>query len=338
MNDKKNATVQGQQTPNIAEGKLTRDDILSGSQVAAAMGRNPYQTPNDPLKHAFNAVKGLEREPLSFEALHWGTQLEVPIIEEAVQRLGLKNTVTNFGKAFYHKDVPLGVSLDATAEASGQIITVDPDKGIFVVDDDEIVLEGLGIIEAKLTSQEKEIELPDYRGRIQLQAQMDVVQSETGVPVNWGIVCVLYRGITLRMFVFKRNEALIQEIKDCAIDFDRRVQKYRDNEETEWYEFTKVSDATSIYDQASDETLLDDSLASDVGSIDLMYKLIDETKEKIESTQAKIMAEMRDHKHLIAGPYRVTWGELNYKATPEKIVPAKPARTIRVSKLKIKPL
>jgi hypothetical protein len=48
------------------------------------------------------------------------------------------------------------------------------------------------------------------------------------------------------------------------------------------------------------------------------------------------MGKMGDYKRLRAGRYDVVWGELHYKAVPEKVVPAKEARIIRVSKLKVK--
>ena len=45
---------------------------------------------------------------------------------------------------------------------------------------------------------------------------------------------------------------------------------------------------------------------------------------------------MGDSKYGNAGRYKVVWGEINYKAMPEKVVPAKEARTVRISKLRIK--
>lgn len=315
-----------------AEGKLTPDDMLSASQVATVMDMNPYQTPNEPLQRAFDATRGIERVPLDFEALEWGNVFEIPIIEAAVQRLGLKNPKTTFNEAYFHPDIPLACSLDATVEGDGRTITVDGDAGIFPMNSDSIVLEGMGVIEAKLTSQEKEMDLPAYRGKLQLQAQMMITGAK------WGAVCVLYRGITLRIFVYGRDEEIMSQIRGAAVDFERRVKLYKENDETDWYEINKVSDATRIYDSATDDVLEDDSLADDVTRIKELEELMVKMKGEIESCQTRIMSTMRDYKHLVTGPYRVTWGELNYKATPEKVVPAKPARTIRVSKLKIKPL
>ena len=45
----------------VAEGKLTPDDILSGSQVPTVLGRNPYQTPNDLLKRAIDIMSGIQK-------------------------------------------------------------------------------------------------------------------------------------------------------------------------------------------------------------------------------------------------------------------------------------
>ena len=52
--------------------------------------------------------------------------------------------------------------------------------------------------------------------------------------------------------------------------------------------------------------------------------------------QAEIMAKMADRKYDNAGQDLVTWGEMNFKAVPEKIDPAKPARTVRNANLRIK--
>lgn len=313
-----------------AEGKLTPDDILSASQVATVMGRNPYQTANDVLKRAFEATEGIPRLELTHEALHWGSTFEVPILNTAATRLGLGNPKTTFSKAFFHDIYPYACSLDATVDGMGRVVEVDTNNNIFPMNADKITLDGVGILEAKLTSHEVETELPDYRGKLQLQAQMDIMNA------SWGAVCVLYRGIYLRVFVYKRDEEIIQQIRDAAVDFNRRVEKFKTSQETEWYDFTSTKSAAEVFDQDSGEAVDINDMEDKVQTILQIKEDIKDLEGQLDLYQSQVMAKMRDAKYGNAGKYFVTWSTISYKAVPEKVVPAKPARIIRSTSLRIK--
>ena len=194
----------------------------------------------------------------------------------------------------------------------------------------KIKLSGRGIIEAKLTSHDSELELPMYRGRVQLQMAMDIMDCD------WGVVAVLHRGIKLVLHVFQRDKELIEDIKVAAIDFDRRVQKYKQNEEIEWYDFTTPRSAAKVFDEATDDTVDLSDMETDIQTIQETRQDMKDLQELHDVTTARVMARMGDAKYAKAGKYNVTWGEINYKAKPETVVPAKEARTIRVNKLKVK--
>lgn len=313
-----------------AEGKLTPDDILSGSQVAAILGRNPYQTPNDILKRAIDIMQGIEPPAPTHESIHWGNTFEVDILNEACKRIGLGNPKTTFNKAFFHKTAPLAVSLDGMVKGNGQTIQTDPDNGVFLVNANEITLDGDIIVESKLTGQEIDQELPDYRGRLQVQAQMLC----TGAKI--GLVAVLYRGVQLRVYVFKEDPDIQQLILDAAIDFDRRLKKYKENDEIEWYPIETVKDATNVYDQDSGEVADLPQLEDKLIHIMNLKQDIKEMEDNLEHYQAQVMSAMGDVKVANAGRYQVTWGTINYKAVPAKTIPAKPARTVRSKTLRIK--
>lgn len=313
-----------------AEGKLTPDDMLSGSQVAAILGRNPYQTPNDILKRAIDILQGYEPPAPTHESIHWGNTFEVDILNEACKRLKLGNPKTTFNKAFFHKQAPLAVSLDGMVQGNGELLQTDPDQGIFLVNVDEIVLDGDIIVESKLTGQELDQELPDYRGRLQIQAQM----ACTGAQI--GVVAVLYRGVNLRIYVFKADPEIQQRIIDAAVDFDRRLKKYQTNDEIEWYPIETVKDATNVYDEDSGEVADLPQIEDHVQHILNLKQDIQQMEEELEHYQAQVMATMGDVKVAHAGRYQVTWGTINYKAVPEKVVPAKPARIVRSKTLRIK--
>lgn len=313
----------------VAEGKLTPDDIMTGSTSAAIMGHNPFMTANDCLQTAMDAVSGKPRKELTFEALHWGTQFEVDIIKEACKRLQIDDYQTKFARGFTADDAPMAVSLDATAKGNDQVLNSDYENNI-VCYSNNIKLSGRGIIEAKLTSHDSELELPMYRGRVQLQMAMEIMDCD------WGVVAVLHRGIKLVLHVFQRDKELIEDIKVAAIDFDRRVQKYKQNEEIEWYDFTTPRSAAKVFDEATDDTVDLSDMETDIQTIQETRQDMKDLQELHDVTTARVMARMGDAKYAKAGKYNVTWGEINYKAKPETVVPAKEARTIRVNKLKVK--
>jgi len=317
------------QSKITAEGKLTPDDIATGSSIAAIMNLNPYQTANETLQRAFDYTKGIPRKELTFEALHWGSAFEVPILQEASVRLGLGNPKTTFKKAFFSEHYPMAVSLDGMVPGGGKVLKTDIDKGIIVYGD-EIKLTGTGVLEGKLTSQEAEYDLPYYRGRLQLQMALDIVDAK------WGAVAVLHKGIKLIIHVFPRDSGVVNSIRDAAIDFNRRVQHYIDAEETKWYEFQTTSECAKIYNEADDEIISLPQLENDIQSILDMQDHKKTLEQELDHAQAKIMAKMGAAKRLQAGNFNVVWGDINYKAVPEKVIPAKPARTIRSSKLRIK--
>ena len=55
-----------------------------------------------------------------------------------------------------------------------------------------------------------------------------------------------------------------------------------------------------------------------------------------ELCMEKLKEALGNHTHGRLGPYSLNWGFTNYKAQPEKLVPAKAARTIRKKNINIK--
>ena len=155
---------------------------------------------------------------------------------------------------------------------------------------------------------------------------------------TWGCIAVLYKGTELRLFLYGIDKDLQAQIKEASYDFKERVEKYRWNEETDWLPMSSTKEATVIYDEAEDEVVQLPELSGLVAEVVELKDTIKESHDRVDTLQATIMESMRDRKTAIAGDYKVTWPMLNYKAQPEKIVPAKDAYSIRQSKLRIKPL
>jgi predicted phage-related endonuclease len=311
-------------------GKVTPNDMASASVLPALMGHSKWSTANDELMAKISVIDGNEPESISKEAFDWGNLLEGPILETAAARLNLTGLELEHG-AHFAKDLPLACSLDGLADGGGQIIQSDPDKGIYVIGQDSIKLDGVGVLEAKLTSFDAEDLPPLWRGPIQLQAQMMIMGAK------WGAVCTLYRGLTMRIFVFAPHQATQDAITAAVIDFDKRLALYKKTGEIDSYPIESNADANLLYAQGSDETIA--LPARSEASI----KLILEAKASIKELEDIIEGETLELKKMLEKAergrtinYEVIWPMRKYKATAERIVPAAPERTIRLQTLTIK--
>lgn len=312
-------------------GKKTPDTMLSCSRLPALMGLSKYSTPNDELELSIAAIKGVERENKQNESMGWGDRLEPVILREAAERLQLVDLVTDHDQAHFHADLPLCCSLDATADGRGQVISTDPDAGIFVIGQDSIQLDGVGVLEAKLTAVQAEDAPALYRGPIQLQGQMDIVQAK------WGAVCVLYRGTELRIFLFEPHAQTIEMIKQVTLDFQRRLDTFKASGEIDFYPPANSDDADRMFPVAAEKTIQLNSEAEYLAA-----KILDAKKRASDAEADRADAEkdlkvlLGDAKAGIAGKYEIKWPMRSYQAQPQRVVPAKAAYSIRQSTLSVK--
>jgi predicted phage-related endonuclease len=311
-------------------GKVTPNTMLSASRLPAVLGHSKWSTANDELMATIHAIDGDEPEQIQKEAFDWGNALEGPILIETAKRLNLTGLELEHG-AHFAKDIPLACSLDGLADGGGQTVVSDPDKGIYVVGQDSIQLDGVGVLEAKLTSFDAEDMPPLWRGPLQLQAQMMIMGAK------WGAVCTLYRGLTMRVFIFAPHHKTQEAISAAVIDFDKRLTLYKETGEIDSYPIESNSDANLLYAQGSDETItLPDRAEASI-------KLILEAKASIKELEEIIEGETLELKKMLekaekgrTNNYEVSWPMRSYKATAEKITPAAPARTIRLQTITIK--
>lgn len=311
-------------------GKLTPNDILSCSRLPAVLGFSKFRTANDELKVSIDALHGKEPEFISNEAMEWGNRLEKDILKESATRLGLESYDLEHDKPYFHKDIPLACSLDGTAKGNDSVIYTDIANGIYVMGKDSIKLSGTGILEAKLTGQDVEDTPAVYRGVIQLQGQMDIMEA------SWGALCVLYKGTQLRIFLYEYNEDQVNMIRQAAIEFNEKLDKYKRDSEIDWYPLATSAEATRIFDQAEKETVEIPEIELQAEKIISLREAITEAEEAIDRLQRNIMDQMRDAEICHAGRYKISWPMRHYKAQPAKTVPAKEAYVIRQSKLSIR--
>ena len=312
-------------------GKKTPNTMMSASRLPALLGLSKYMTPNDQLHLSISAMKGELDDFKQNEAMAWGDRLEHLILMETGRRLELSDLMTEFEDAFFHKTLPLACSLDGYADGRGQVIRTDEDAGIFVIGAEQITLDGYGVLEAKLTSGSPEEMPPLYLGPVQLQAQMDIMQAK------WGAVCVLYRGVKLRVFLFEPHAQTLETIKTAVLEFQNKLEKFRATGEVDFYPPATTADADRMYPNAADTPVQLDIEA------ELLAEKIVDAKKRATKAEADRAAAEKDLKVMlktanvgIAGKYEIRWPMRNYAAQAAKTVPAKEAYSIRQSTLSIK--
>lgn len=313
-------------------GKLTDDRSMSASRLPGLLGFSRYSTPNDELQYSINAIDGKERPDIGNEAMGWGNTLEPVILQQAAMRLGITDYDTQIGQAYTHSSIALSCSLDGVGHGTGKEIFPDPDKGIFVVGQDSIVLDGPGVLEAKLTKTMPE-EVPHLaRGPIQLQGQMLVTGHK------WGCVAVLYQGIELRVFLFAPHYDTQKEIVKAVLAFEQKLKTYQKTGTIDWYPPESSKELDRIYPMAADREEI--QLPPSVGDL---AKGILENKAAIRAAEASIddaekliKQELGQAERGRAGQYMINWPMRNYKDAPERLVPAKKAYSVRQSTLSIK--
>ena len=313
-------------------GKKTPMTMMSASRLPALLGLSKYQTPNDELQATINAITGEVAENKQNESMAWGDRLEHLILMETGKRLELSDLMTEFEDAFYHPTLPLACSLDGYADGRGQVIRTDEDAGIFVIGAEQITLQGYGVLEAKLTAVQPE-EIPAlYRGPVQLQAQMDIMQAK------WGALSVLYQGTQMRVFLFEPHAQTLETIKTAVLEFQNKLEKFRATGEIDFYPPANSKDADRMFPAADENLAINLPARAEqlADQITAAKAAIEEAEGKRAEAETELKAMLGEASKGIVGKYEIRWPMRSYKATPEKIVPAKAAYTIRQSTLSIK--
>lgn len=314
-------------------GKLTDDREMSASRLPGLMGFSKYSTPNDELQFSINAIDGKERPDIGNEAMGWGNTLEPVILEQAAKRLGLEEYNADITVPYKHRTLAFQCSLDGVGFGLGQQVTSDPEKGIFVVGQDSIVLDGPGVLEAKLTKTMPEDTPHLARGPIQLQGQMLITGHK------WGAVCVLYQGIELRVFLFAPHDGTQTAIAQAVTEFQAKLDTYRETGAIDWYPPASSKELDRIYPSAiKDEIELPPTVADLAKGIMANKAAIRAAEGSIEEAEKLIKEQLGQAEKGRAGNIVISWPMRNYKAAAERLVPAKEAYSVRQSSLSIKEL
>ena len=317
-------------------GKLTPDNMLSASRIAQLMGQSPYATQNELLSDMLMIDEGVTPRPIEQnELMQWGDIHEGAIIAEASRRLGLVDVEDDFAQAFFHDKLPMAASLDGMATGT-RLIKEDHAQGIIIPGTaNAIQLTGEKLLlECKTTQAAPEDVPPPHRGVLQLQAQMMCA------GVSLGAVCVLYRGSTLRIFLYHADAGVQSRIAQAVHEFEQR------RKDIDWYPLMTPADGNVAYSRVDDVAEPLDVSGGEVQ--DAIEALLEAKRAKKECDQIIADAEtvikdfMGNHEeaNTVVDGKRVIvkWGMRNMKATQEKVVPAKPAMRVRQNALTVKEL
>ena len=126
----------------------------------------------------------------------------------------------------------------------------------------------------------------------------------------------------------------VHAITEAVIDFDRRVH----SAPLDWYSIDDTSDAILIYPQAEAESSVDlgEKNAKVLEQYLLLKDEIKQANEALALITVDIQKKMGNHAIATVPGYTVKWPMKNYKAQPEKIIPAKPATSSRQSTITVK--
>ena len=307
-------------------GKLSDDTKMSGSRIPILYCWNhgiphPWSTPNDELRKSIRAAAGERQRSDIGEPGIVGNLLEPVLIRDCCAHLGIPQADLT----------PEVIKLDDFEVSCDGIVQLEQpttilENGIVRIQGgDSITLSGPIPIECKVTTAPPTDDIPLYRGPIQLQAQMMATGASAGVIVT------LHRGIERRIHIMPADVDIQAEIADICSDFRRRVSA------EEWYPPVNVDDAV-IRPGDKNETPIElgDVLTADVYLLETLREHRTEIAEQIAELELKVMTAMGDSTLAQAGPYRVEWPMRHYKAQPERVVPAKDARSIRLKSLIVK--
>lgn len=314
-------TQKIEHTPE-AVGKLTPDYEISCSLLEPLItGQNPYSTRNQVLENCHKALKGEDIRIATNNYMEVGNVLEKPVAELASKRIGLLDIELVITEAVRHSKVTLNGSIDAIGVADNIFVTKDVDKGFYcpeLEDGEGIKLNGKGIVEIKVTNAPLSESLPTYRGVIQVKGLMAITEY------SWAVVCVL-NGSDLRMYFYQRNEEWEKDVLEPkVIDFNNRIPH------CDWYDPFDTKEAGYITPQdngaiteltSTDQLMIDNILAWE--------SQIKNLKDNIEEAKKSIMMSMKEAKEGYSESHKVVWQTINYKAQPEKVVPAKEGYTSR---------
>ena len=151
------------------------------------------------------------------------------------------------------------------------------------------------------------------------------------IGYNWCAVVVLWQSTDFRIYLYKRDPEFKHELYDMVFDFDNRVKQEL------YYPPVTSADANIVYKKVQkDDMILPGGTDAIIETIITNKKIIKDLEKTIDDAETRLKALIGDASEGKTNQYTVKWPMINYKAQPEKIVPAKDKRSVRAKTLRIK--
>lgn len=307
-------------------GKLSDDKLMSGSRIPVLYlwqfeNGHHYSTPNDELRKSIAAKNG-EFEHFDIgEPGIVGNLLEPVLMESAFAALGFTNYQLTPPVMRYNGIME--VSCDGVAYLDKPVTLFASDLVELPDGLESLEVSGPIPVECKCTSAFKTDDIPLYRGPIQLQMQMIPLDAE------FGIIVTLYQSIRRHIKVYRRDQEIQGRIIELCEDFKNRV------ESENFYPPVNPDDCAKTFPGGNPDVYID-TLEDDIARLERLKVDAKAFASEIEALEVKVMNAMGDSEIAQAGRFQVKWPVRNYKAQPEKVVPAKEARQVRLKSLQIK--
>jgi len=288
-------------------GKRTRDDQASCSILSILAGLSAYDSPNDILRSAVDSIakpNGEHRKPeILGSPMHWGNIHEPKIIELGLKKLLITDYDDNC-EPVHHSTLPLSGSPDALCKVKKLRVPHMPEEGVFVMgDDDEIVLDGLVVVEAKAIGKPPQT-IPDLnKGPYQVEGLMMCTGAK------YAVIAHLYQGIHLRVFVTKSNPEIRKHIEELIPEFQKKINDYKVNEVVDWYPVANPLDGVSTYkvDQGLPPVVLGGEDMAIVDKLLEAQQLIKSGQKIKDECTSYLMSIMANHDTAVGNNVEIHW-------------------------------
>lgn len=305
--------------------KLSPDDHLSGSQLAAYMGHSPWQDAYDVLLRARESLEGKPRPELDSLQVDMGDATEDVTLQRGCRLVGLdpdQIATHSHTEAKKHPLMKLYYSddgLHSIPDDEPVTFKTDEAAGIYVMTrSGQLDVSGKIVLEAKFTTTpQRENDPPLYRGPIQVQAGMMCHGANTG------IIFTNYAGRRITAHIYPSHFQTQSAIKSAVNDFEKHMAA------NTWPEPRSPEEAVKLHPapkETEEEIELDADLAEAVRNYQASTDAIKNAEDIKAETQAKIMAALGNNSRgrIIAGNtlYHVSWPTRNYKAKPAECCPS----------------
>ena len=326
-------------------GKLSPDNMRSASQI-------PYlfASPHKVLQKIKDIRAGTYQEPehpeKTQERMNMGNVLEGVInsLTEQVLELDIVYPVTEvmskeLGKDSKGKPFDLYASLDAIVYFSEPTMVAPIDGKIYTPQDELLEnMTGKMVVEYKNMQGRPydsvdELRLTPYgRGYLQAECQAWIADAD------YLCVAILFNGNDHRCYVMPTAQAVQADIVQQAMTF------YQHLDQDTMYAPVDLATMAEKYNKVAgtEPVQLDEKLIGQVQHYQRLKEQVQVTEQEMERIQMKLVAALQDNEvgqiNSIQGMVQLERKMRNYKAQPEKVVPAKEARSIRAKTVTIKDL